>query len=84
MARLVTVASIAFSFFAAPALAEEAPAYEGDYQPPITRNGSQAAEFGGSHAITATATTTTVSANPDPALQNYSANITQSDLRSGK
>lgn len=82
MTRLVAIVSIAFSFFAAPALAEEAPAYKGDYQPPVTRDGSQATEFVGAHAIAAT--TPRVSANPDPALQNYSANVTHSDLRSGK
>lgn len=85
MKRFAIIASITLPLFAPPALAQDAPAYRGDYQPPVTRDDTAGTSvFGGAHAIAPATTKATVTANPDPTLQNYSANITRSDLRSGK
>ncbi|BCH22115.1 hypothetical protein MesoLjLc_18580 [Mesorhizobium sp. L-8-10] len=85
MTRFVAVASIALPLFAAPALAGEAPAYRGDYRPPVARDDNAGTStFGGTHPIAPAAPRTTVAVNPDPTLRNYSANITRSDLHSGR
>ncbi len=86
MTRIAAVALLATSAFTTLALAQEAPPGPDNHRPSAVRSVYDVDLPAGAHVHGMSDTTVPPAGqqNPDPTLQNYSANISQWDIRSGR